>query len=34
LIGSVQHSGQAFNFAVDATLQAMIDQQQHHATMS
>jgi hypothetical protein len=34
LTGTAQIEGQAFNFAVDATLQAMIDHQQHHATMS
>lgn len=34
LTGTAQIEGQAFNFAVDATLQAMIDQQQHHATVS
>ncbi len=34
LAGTAQIEGQAFNFAVDATLQAMIDHQQHHATMS
>ena len=33
--GTVQHGGQAFTFQVDATLQAMIDQQHlQHATMS
>ncbi len=34
LTGTAQIEGQAFNFQVDATLQAMIDQQQHHATVS
>jgi hypothetical protein len=33
--GTVQQGGQAFTFQVDATLQAMIDQQHlQHATMS
>jgi hypothetical protein len=33
--GTVQHEGQPFTFQVDATLQAMIDQQHlQHATMS
>jgi hypothetical protein len=34
LSGTAQIEGQAFNFAVDATLQALIDHQQHHATVS
>ena len=33
--GTVQHDGQSFTYHVDATLQAMIDQQHlQHATMS
>ena len=34
LTGTAQIEGQAFNFAADATLQAMIDQQLQHATVS
>jgi hypothetical protein len=33
LTGTAQIEGQAFNFAADATLQAMIDQQLQHATV-